>query len=72
MSTDLRNYEVTGDVRSLIPLRNRRTTPAGEVLTTRITEGLTKYQCDGKIGWGLSEYLDQVVTGIPVGADVLV
>ena len=72
VSTDQRSYEVTGDVRSLIPLRNRRTTPAGDVLTTRITEGLTKYQCDGEIGWGLSEYLDQLVTGIPVGADVSV
>jgi len=70
VSTDERTYEVTGDVVSLIPLRNRRTTPDGEDLLTRITEGLTEYRCDGKVGWGLSEYLDQVVDGIPVGADV--
>ena len=70
VSTDERTYEVTGDVVSLIPLRNRRTTPDGEDLLTRITEGLTEYRCDGRVGWGLSEYLDQVVDGIPVGADV--
>ena len=69
VSTDHKSYELAGDVTSLIPLRNRRTTPAGDTLTTRITEGLTRYECDGKIGWGLSEYLDQLVAGIPVGAD---
>jgi YD repeat-containing protein len=36
-------------VLSLIPLRNRRTTPDGNrELTTRITEGMTEYRCDGQ------------------------
>ena len=65
--TDEREYRVTGEVRSLIPLRNRRTSPDGEALTTRITEGMTRYECDGQVGWGLSEYLDQIVDGAPVG-----
>jgi hypothetical protein len=68
--TDTRRYEVTGRVRSLIPLRNRRTAPDGVALETRITEGLTEYRCDGRVGWGLSEYLDQIVDGRPVGPDV--
>ena len=68
--TDHRTYEVTGEVVSSIPLRNRRTTPDGDVLHTRITEGLTRYTCDGHTGWGLAEYLDQIVDGLPVGGDV--
>lgn len=66
-ATDEREYRVTGKVMSLIPLRNRRTAPDGEALTTRITEGMTKFECDGLDGFGLSEYLDQVVDGEPVG-----
>ncbi len=65
--TDEREYEVTGKVMSLIPLRNRRQTPTGDTLMTRITEGMTEYACDGYLGYGLSEYLDQIVDGEPVG-----
>jgi len=65
--TDEREYEVTGKVMSLIPLRNRRRTPDGEDLMTRITEGMTEFECDGQKGYGLSEYLDQIVDGMPVG-----
>jgi hypothetical protein len=65
--TDEREYQVTGKVLSLIPLRNRRVTPEGEELLTRITEGMTAYECDGLQGIGMSEYLDQIVDGVPVG-----
>ena len=65
--TDARTYEVTGEVMSLIPLRNRRTNPDGEAMTTRIAEGMTRYECDGQVGYGLSEFLDQIVDGVPVG-----
>ena len=68
ISTDHRDYEIKGEIESLIPLRNQRTTPDGEQLLTRITEGLTLYECDGMTGWGMSEYLDQIVDGIPIGA----
>lgn len=46
---------VEGRVLSLIPLRNRRD---GRV--TRISEGMTEWRCEGRTGYGLSEYLDQV------------
>ena len=36
-------------------------------LNTRITEGMTEYHCDGHVGYGLSEYLDQIVDGRPTG-----
>lgn len=63
-----RTYEITGKVMNLIPLRNRRTTPEGEQLLTRISEGMTEWECDGRTGYGLSEYLDQIIDGKPVGA----
>jgi len=48
-------HHVTGTVKGFIPLRNRR---AG--MSTHIGEGMTEYVLDGdRIGYGLSEYLDQ-------------
>ena len=46
---------VEGRVQSLIPLRNRR-----EGRVTRISEGMTEWRCEGRLGYGLSEYLDQL------------
>ncbi len=63
-----RSWSVTGSVLSLIPLRNRRKDPEGNTLVTRISEGLTEWTlADGRVGYGLSEYLDQIVDGRPVG-----
>jgi hypothetical protein len=63
-----KEWSVSGSVRSLIPLRNRRKTPDGEQLVTRISEGLTEWTLDdGRIGYGLSEYLDQIIDEKPVG-----
>jgi hypothetical protein len=63
-----RTWEFTGEVLSLIPLRNRRVDPDGNDLVTRISEGLTRWTtADGKVGYGLSEYLDQIIDGAPVG-----
>ena len=60
-------YEIEGTVLNLIPLRNRRTSPEGEQLVTRISEGMTEWRWNGRTGYGLSEYLDQIVDGQPVG-----
>ncbi|HEX6310468.1 MAG TPA: hypothetical protein VF152_02445 [Acidimicrobiia bacterium] len=65
--TASREYEIEGSVLSLIPLRNRRTSPDGEQLVTRISEGMTEWRWDGRTGYGLSEYLDQIVDGKPAG-----
>ena len=64
-----KSYEVEGKVLSLIPLRSRRTGPDGKELVTRITEGMTEYRCEGLVGYGLSEYLDQIVDGRPSGME---
>ena len=50
-----------------IPLRNRRQSPDGEQLLTRISEGMTEWRSGDRVGFGLSEYLDQIVDGQPVG-----
>jgi len=53
--SDGAKHRVEGRVRGFIPLRNRR---AGQ--NTHIGEGMTEYTLDGeRIGYGLSEYLDQ-------------
>ncbi len=68
--TDDAEYHVDGQVITLIPLRNRRTSPEGEQLLTRISEGMTEWRTsDGRVGYGLSEYLDQIIDGRPVGID---
>lgn len=50
------DFRVTGKVLNLLPLRNRR-----EGRVTRIAEGLTFWRHGKHVGYGLSEYLDQVV-----------
>ncbi|HEV7761405.1 MAG TPA: hypothetical protein VGO78_20510 [Acidimicrobiales bacterium] len=62
VTTDDHTYPVEGDVWSNIPLRNRR-----NGLMTRITEGMTTWRYGDLEGAGLSEYLDQIVDGRPVG-----
>ena len=47
--------QVEGTVKSFIPLRNRR-----EGMITHVGEGMTEYRCGERVGYGLSEYLDQV------------
>ena len=67
-----REWRFRGEVVDLIPLRNRRQDPDGNWLMTRISEGLTRWTVesgpyDGRVGYGLSEYLDQIIDGSPVG-----
>lgn len=69
-TTEGDEYRVSGEVLSLVPLRNRRATPEGDRLVTRITEAMTRYRCGDHTGIGMSEYLDQVVDGLPIGPDV--
>jgi hypothetical protein len=52
---DGNSLHVQGRVLSLIPLRNRK-----EGRSTRISEGMTEWSCQGRTGYGLSEYLDQM------------
>ena len=40
---------------------------AVEVLQTRITDAMTRFTCNGQVGMGMSEYLDQIRNGQPAG-----
>ena len=64
---DNEEYEIEGRVLSLIPLRNKREDPEGKMLTTRIAEGMTEYSYKGQVGFGMSEYLDQIIKDKPLG-----
>ncbi|NQV21630.1 MAG: hypothetical protein HQ511_09460 [Rhodospirillales bacterium] len=60
------SFKAEGQVRTLLPLRNRRKIDDG-ILHTRICEGMTEWTAEGRTGWGLCEYLDQIVDDQPVG-----
>ncbi len=62
ITTDDHVYEIDGEVWSAIPLRNRR-----DGLVTRIAEGMTRGRARAGSAVGLTEHLDQVVDGRPVG-----
>ena len=63
LRSEEKEWKVTGRVLNMIPLRNRR-----EGLVTRISEGMTEWTLeDGRVGYGLSEYLDQIIDDMPVG-----
>jgi hypothetical protein len=67
-----KEWKFRGEVMDLIPLRNRRQDPDGNWLMTRISEGMTRWTVEsgpfeGRVGYGLSEYLDQIIDDTPVG-----
>lgn len=64
--TENRRCLIEGRVLTLAPLRNRRKAD-GEVLVSRIAEGFTEYSWDGRVGYGMAEYIERVEDGVPVG-----
>jgi len=63
LSDGSRHWHARGRVLSLIPLRTR----SGGA-HARVCEGMTEWKLDdGRIGYGLSEYLDRIVNDKPVG-----
>lgn len=66
-ATRHKTMNAEGVVHRLVPLRNRRRSPDGELMVTRIAEGATEWRWDGAVGFGMSEYLDQMVDGVPAG-----
>jgi len=61
-------FEVRGEVVSLVPLRHRRVQPDGNDETARITEGMMRFSCRGRTALGMSEFLDLIVEGLPISA----
>lgn len=66
VSTANRKAVIDGEVMTLAPLRNRRK-DGGETLVSRIAEGFTRFAWEGRTGRGMTEYIERVVDGRPVG-----
>jgi hypothetical protein len=57
---------ITGEVLTVAPLRHRQAMD-GRQLQTRIAEGFTRWKWSGRTGYGMSEYLDRIEDGRPLG-----
>lgn len=60
--TARRKARIAGEIIRLAPLRNRRKAD-GEVLVSRIAEGFTRFDWDGKQGHGMTEYIERIEDG---------
>ena len=57
---------IHGRVLNVAPLRNRREI-AGRMLHSRIAECYTDFTWDGHRGYGMTEYVERLHDGCPVG-----
>lgn len=64
--TARRAVRIDGEIRTLVPLRNRRT--EGErSFESRIAEGFTQWSWGDRQGCGMTEYIEVIENGQPVG-----
>lgn len=54
--------KASGTVTAVVPLRHRR-----DGTTARLAEVICRYDVDGREGWGISEYHDLMLDGVPAG-----
>ncbi|OCC23550.1 hypothetical protein MB02_10240 [Croceicoccus estronivorus] len=59
ITEDGKRATIKGEILSLAPLRNRREENGRELLS-RIAEGHTRWEWDGVIGYGMTEYIERV------------
>ncbi len=64
--TARRAVRIEGEIKTLLPLRNRRK-EGTETLESRIAEGFTHWQWGDRSGVGMTEYIELVENGVPVG-----
>jgi hypothetical protein len=64
--TQRRAVRMDGEVLRLAPLSSRRKV-GDEWLKSRIAEGLTVWRWDGREGMGITEYIEMLADGVPVG-----
>jgi len=64
--TARRAVRIEGKIETLLPLRNRRR-EGEQTLESRIAEGFTRWQWDQREGFGMTEYIERMVNGAPVG-----
>lgn len=56
-------YMVRGETLNALPCHHLRAMPGGGKDLSRIMESLTRYTCNGQVGYGLAEYMDHVSDG---------
>jgi hypothetical protein len=57
---------IEGEILTMVPLRNRRRVD-DEVLVSRVAEGFTRFNWGGVSGYGMTEYIERIVDGRPLG-----
>jgi hypothetical protein len=57
---------INGSILNCAPLRNRRE-ENGQMLESRIAECFTRLEWDGRIGYGMTEYVERLQDGVPAG-----
>ena len=57
-----RKAVITAEILTLAPLRNRRRAD-GETLVSRIAEGHSRFDWDGRSGFGMTEYIERIEDG---------
>jgi hypothetical protein len=60
--TKKRKAVITGEIITLVPLRNRRKAN-GQTLESRIAEGFTRFAWNGQQGYGMTEYIERIENG---------
>jgi hypothetical protein len=66
VATAKRRAIIDVEVLTLAPLRNRRK-DGDEVLISRIAEGYSRFTWEGREGYGMTEYIERMIDGQPVG-----
>lgn len=64
--TAKRKVRIDGEILQLAPLRNRRKTEEG-VLVSRVAEGFTRFTWGDQVGYGMTEYIERIEDGKIVG-----
>ncbi len=64
--TARRSAIIRGRILNCAPLRNRRE-EGGALLESRIAESFTELDWDGRQGFGMTEYVERIVDGVPAG-----
>jgi hypothetical protein len=64
--TAKRAVRIDGEITTLLPLRNRRT-EGEQTLESRIAEGFTQWRWGDRTGCGMTEYIEVLENGQPVG-----
>ena len=64
--TSRRVAVIRGEILRCAPLRNRRE-ENGVTLESRIAECFTRLDWDGRTGYGMTEYVERLIDGVPAG-----